>query len=369
MTRRVLIVAVVAVGGGVAASVLWPRAHGAAAVEETSEPPQTVSTARAVRLPWRTTTDAVGDLRAVRGADLSAEVPGIVSEIDFASGASVKAGTVLLRLRLNDEPARLAQLRADADLAALNLSRDRKEFTAQAVSHAIVDTDAATLAADRAQVDAEQALIEEKIVRAPFDGRLGVRQVDLGQYLQPGTAIVTLQALDPIYVDFYLPQSELGRVGPGETAAVTVDAYPGRVFSARVIALAPRVDTASRTAEIRGSIANPDGRLLPGMFAQVSLETGDAAPLVTVPQAAVTYATYGSTVFTIVPGSHGGMVAHQVLVHTGPSRGEQVAVLSGLSSGETVVTAGQLKLHEGTPVLINNAVPMGASASPRLPEE
>ena len=380
MKRRLLALAAALTAAALAGAVLWPRAHlavvaKAGAVEAGAgsgagaEPVQTVSAVEAVRTPWHSAVDAVGDLRAVRGADLSAETAGIVAEIDFTSGADVRAGTVLLRLRLNDEPGRLAQLRADADLAALNLNRDRREFQAQAVSHAVVDTDTATLAADRAQVDAEQALIEEKIVRAPFDGKLGVRQVDLGQYLQPGTAIVTLQALDPIYVDFYLPQAQLGYVAAGATVEVTVDTYPGRVFTAHVSALAPKVDAASRTAQVRATIANPDHALLPGMFAQVRLRTGAARSLVTLPQTAVTYATFGDTVFVVVPGRGGRRVARQVLVRTGPSRGEQVAILSGLSGGETVVTAGQIKLHEGTPVEIDNAVPMGARAQPNPPEE
>ena len=333
------------------------------------EPPQTVSTTIARALPWRTHLDAVGDLRAVRGADLSAEVAGIVGDIDFASGANVPAGAVLLRLRLHEEPARLAELRANADLAALNLSRDTRENAAQAVSHAVVDTDQATLAADRAQVAAEQALIDEKIVRAPFAGRLGVRQVDLGQYLQPGTTIVTLQSVDPIFVDFYLPQGELAGIDVGGHAQLTVDTYPGRRFDARIDAIAPRVDQASRTAEIRATLANPDGALLPGMFANVRLETGAPASYVTLPQAAITYATYGSTIFIVRPGPPDTQIAHQVLVQTGETRGDQVAVVSGLSAGETVVTAGQLKLHEGTPLTINNSIAMRDSPDPHPAEE
>ncbi len=352
------------------AAVLLRTASSSSAITEAAgEPPQTVSTIIARSLPWRVHLDAVGDLRAVRGADLSAEVAGIVGEIDFTSGADVPAGAVLVRLRPNDEPARLAELRANADLAALNLARDTRENAAQAVSHAVVDTDRATLAADRAQVQGEQALIDEKIIRAPFAGRLGVRQVDLGQYLQPGTPIVTLQALDPIYVDFYLPQGEIAGVAIGDEVEVHVDTYPGRTFTARILAVAPRVDQASRTAQIRATLFNRDHALLPGMFTTVRLQTGAPAAHITLPQAAVTYATYGSTVFVVQPGPRGTEIAHQQLVVTGATRGEQIAVLSGLQGGETVVTAGQLKLHEGTPVTVDNALPMRMTADPHPPEE
>ncbi len=359
-----LLVAVV-----VAFATLRPSVHHAAAVAESSEPSQAVSTAIVRRLPWRSHLDAVGNLRAVRGADLSAEIAGIVDQIDFTSGADVPAGAVLLRLRLDDEPARLAQLRANAALAALDLDRDIRENAAQAVSHAGVDTDRATLAADRAQVDAEQALIDEKIVRAPFAGRLGVRQVDLGQYLQPGTAIVTLQALDPIYVDFFLPQGELAPARVGDIAHVGVDTFPGRSFDARIIAIAPRIDQSSRTAQLRAQLDNHDHALLPGMFATLRLATGAPVSRITLPEAAIAFATYGSTVFVVRPGPRGTRVAHQQRVVTGEQRGDQVAVLSGLDGGETVVTAGQLKLHEGTPVTIDNAVPIRMNADPHPPEE
>ena len=375
MTRRVGAIRAAALAGvlvvaGAAAVLLRPTAGSSGAVTVAPpEPPQTVATVRARRMVWRDRLDAVGNLRAVRGADLSAETAGIVDAIGFQSGADVSAGTVLLRLRLDEEPARLAELRANADLAALNLSRDTRENQAQAISHAVVDTDQATLAADRAQVQAEQALIEEKIVRAPFAGRLGVRQVDLGQYLQPGTAVVTLQALDPIYVDFYLPQSELAAIAVGETVHLSADSYPGREFEAKVSAIAPRVDQASRTVEVRATLPNADHALLPGMFASVRLDAGPPVERVTLPQTAIAFATYGSTVFVLAKGPDDRLVAHQVLVTTGDTRGEQVAVLSGLSGGETVVSAGQIKLHDGTPVVVNNAIAAPMSADPHPREE
>ncbi len=345
------------------------RAPAATATTVAAEPPQTVSTIIAERQDWRAHLDATGNLRAERGADLAAETAGIVDAISFRSGDEVKAGTILLRLRLNDEPGRLAQLKAASDLAAINLARDGREAAAQAVSRSIVDADHATLDADRAQVVAEQALIDEKTVRAPFDGRLGLRQVDLGQYLPSGTAIVTLQSLDPIYADFYLPQGELAGIANGDVAHVTVDTFPGRDFAGRIVAIAPRVDQASRTAQVRALVDNHDHALLPGMFALIRLDAGAVAHRVTLPQAAITYATYGSTVFVLARGRGGALMAHQALVTLGDTRGEQVAITSGLRGGETVVTAGQLKLHEGTPVIVNNAVAVDASADPHPAEE
>ena len=246
-----------------------------AAAAKAQEPPAVVTTMVARYQPWQATLQAVGSLRAVRGADLAAEVSGIVDWIGFESGRDVEAGTVLMRLRANDDAAKLAELQAASDLAAANLARDTKQFRAQAVSQATIDADTSHLRAARAQVDEQQALMEEKIVKAPFAGRLGLRQVDVGQYLQAGTPVVTLQALDPIFVDFYVPQQALSQVRNGQTASITLDGFPGRNFAATVTAISPKLDQASRMAQLRAKIANPDHVLLPGMFANVTLASGD----------------------------------------------------------------------------------------------
>ncbi len=334
-----------------------------------AEPAQTVSTVVAQRQSWQPSLDLIGNLRAERGADLAFEVAGIVDAIGFASGQDVAAGALLVRLRLNDEPARLAQLRAQADLAATNLGRDSKQNAVQAVSQAVVDNDRSTLAADRAQVDAEQALMEEKVLRAPFAGRLGIRQVDLGQYLQPGASIVTLQALDPMFVDFPVPQQALAMLHVGDVADVSVDAYPGRRFVARVAAISPQVDAASRSATVRAALDNHDHALVPGMFATVHVAAGAAREAVTVPQTAIAYSTYGDTVYVLRHDAAGRLVAHQVLVTTGTERGDQVAVMAGLAAGDVVVSAGQLKLHDGSVVEVNNQVQPGGGANPQPAEE
>ncbi len=327
----------------------------------------TVSTMVVRNERWQPTLTAVGTLRAARGADLAAEVPGIVDWIGFDSGRDVAAGTLLLRLRPNDDAARLAELQAAADLAAANLARDTKQFRAQAVSQATIDADDSHLRAARAQVAEQQATMAEKLVRAPFAGRLGLRQVDLGQYLPAGTTVVTLQSLDPIFVDFYVPQQALAAVRPGETASLKVDTYPGRAFTAQVTAISPKLDQASRMAQIRATIANPDGALLPGMFASVTIASGPAHMAVTVPNAAVIYNPYGSAVF-VVDHAHPPVV-HQTLVTTGETRGDQVQVLAGLSPGEQIVTSGQIKLHDGSQIAINNAVQPSDEAAPHPVEE
>jgi membrane fusion protein (multidrug efflux system) len=327
----------------------------------------TVSTTVVRAELWQPTLTAVGSLRAARGADLAAEVPGIVDWLGFESGRDVEAGTLLLRLRPNDDPAKLSELQADADLAAANLARDTKQFRAQAVSQATIDADDAHLRVARAQVAEQQASMAEKLVRAPFAGRLGLRQVDVGQYLPAGTTIVTLQALDPIFVDFYVPQQALASLTPNEEASLRIDTFPGRTFTARVTAISPKLDQASRMAQIRATIANPDHALLPGMFASVTVHAGPAVKAVTVPNAAVIYNPYGSAVFVVSAAKP--PTVHQTLVTTGATRGDQVQVLAGLKPGDTIVTSGQIKLHDGSQIAINNAVQPTDEAAPHPVEE
>jgi membrane fusion protein (multidrug efflux system) len=309
----------------------------------------------------------VGSLRAARGADLAAEVSGIVDTVGFDSGRDVAAGTLLLRLRPNDDAPKLAELQAAADLAASNLARDTKQYKAQAVSQATIDADDSHLRVARAQVAEQQATMAEKLVRAPFAGRLGLRLVDEGQYLPAGTTIVTLQALDPIFVDFYVPQQALGTIKPGENAMLRVDTFPGRAFTAHVTAISPKLDAASRMAQIRATIPNPDHDLLPGMFGTVTVAAGASRNAVTVPNAAIVYNPYGSTVYVV---SHTKpLTVHQALVTTGETRGDQVEIVAGLKPGDTIVTSGQIKLHEGSKVAVNNTVQPSDQASPHPMEE
>ena len=267
---------------------------------------------------------------------------------------------MLLRLRPNDDDAKLAQLMASADLDAITLQRDQKQLAAHGVAQATVDSDAAALKVARAQVAAQQAVMAEKIVRAPFAGRLGVRQVDIGQFLAAGTTIVTLQQLDPMFVDFYLPQQALDQIAVGQKVEVTADAYPGRTFDGVISSLNAKVDPSSRMLQVRASVPNADGKLLPGMYLSVSVASGEAKPLVTIPLAAVAFNPYGSLVYVLQdqkdPQGKDQQVVRQQFVTTGASRGDEVSILKGLSVNDVVVTAGQLKLHNGSAVKIDNAV-------------
>ncbi len=318
-------------------------------------------------LDWQDRIEAVGSMRAARGADLASEVSGVVDWVGFDSGTDVAAGTVLLRLRPDDDQAKLAELQAAADLAATNLARDQKQLRAQAVSQASIDADDSHLRGARAQVAQLQALMAEKVVRAPFAGRLGLRQVDVGQYLPAGQMIITLQALDPIYVDFYVPQQAVAGLRRGQAASVTVDGYPGRKFSGVISAISPKLDQASRMAQVRATLPNADHALFPGMFANVAVSSGPVHRYLTLPNAALVYNPYGTTVFVV--GHDTPPTVKQATIKTGPVRGDQVAVLEGLSEGDVVVTAGQIKLHQGSVIAVNNSVQPSDQADPHPAEE
>ncbi len=333
----------------------------------------TVATAKASSQPWQTEITASGTLVASQGTELAAEVAGIVDELHIASGTSVAAGTVLARLRDATDTAKLEQLQAAADLAASTYARDLKQLKAQAVSQATVDADAASLRGARAQVAAQQALIAQKSVRAPFAGRLGIRQVDLGQYLPAGIAIVTLQALDPIFLDVYVPQRSVAQLKVGQQVEVrpTADAHP---IAGEVTAIDARADAASRMTRLRISLPNPDDRLLPGMFATATIAIGAPVAHVTVPATAISVNPYGSLVYTVHPDGTDAdgkpkLVVRQQFVTTGDARGDQVAILKGLDAGDTVVVAGQLKLRNNIPVLVNNSVLPTADANPKPVDE
>jgi membrane fusion protein (multidrug efflux system) len=334
-----------------------------------ANPPQTVSTVTAATQTWQPEVEAVGSLRAVNGATLSLEVDGVVDRIGFKSGDDVQQGQVLLQLRADDDTAKLAALEASAALAQVNYDRDLRQFHAQAVSQAVVDSDNYNLKNARAQADEQRAVVAKKTLRAPFAGHLGIRAVDLGQYLNPGTAVVTLQALDPLFVDFTVPQQALSRVAVGQSVTAKVDTFPDETFQGKIIAVNPTVDTDSRNVQMRASLPNPDHRLLPGMFATIGIEAGAPEQRITLPQTAITYNPYGSTVYLVEKNADTGpgqpaLIARQSFVTTGLTRGDQVAVLTGVKPGDTVVSAGQIKLHNGAPVVVNNKVQTADNPAP-----
>lgn len=377
MIKRMLIMLVLV--GGLAGGLYWFQDFKtkmiAKALSDYAAAPQTVSATEAGYQDWQPQLHAIGTLRASQGVDVTPSVPGVVEEISFDSGQDVEAGALLVRLALNDSPSRLKQLEAAAELASTNYQRNLRQFREKIVSQASLDADASNLKSAQAEVAAQQALIDQKSVRAPFAGRLGIRQVDKGQYLNPGTAIVALQAIDPLFVDFLLPQQALGRIAVNQPVTVKVDAFSDQTFSGKIVAINARVDTATRNVQVRASLSNPGRKLLPGMYAAVDIATGAPKRLLTLPVTSITYNAYGNTVFVVEDDGKGGkddkgkpvQRVKQTFVKTGETRGDQIAVLDGLKEKQMVVTAGQLKLANDTAVVIDNTVQPDSRAVPVLP--
>ncbi|MBL1257125.1 efflux RND transporter periplasmic adaptor subunit [Methylocystis sp. Sn-Cys] len=328
-----------------------------------ANPPQTVSVTTAKLEEWRPTLAAIGTFRAVSGADLALEASGVVEKILFKSGEDVAAGQILLELRKDTDNARLESLKATAELNEINLRRDQAQLKLKAVSQATVDSDLANLRSAKAEVAQQEAVIAQKTLRAPFAGRLGIRSVDIGQYLSAGATVVTLQAIDALYLDFVLPQQNLNGLDVGQGVTASVDAYSGQTFAGKITAINSKVDQGSRNVQIRATFPNPDRKLRPGMFASVSIAVGKPEQLVTVPQTAIVHAPYGASVFLAqknasageaANGESGGLVARQSFVQLGATRGDEIAVVEGLKAGEVVVTAGQMKLRNDVPLKISN---------------
>lgn len=358
MARRLVIV-LVSMGVLLGAVVAWNhiKAHFIAQfMAKNASMPQTVSTAVVRYSSWQPHLTSVGSLRAVHGVEVSPQVAGMVVRVDFKSGSYAHAGQALIHL--NDAPdiAQLRSLRATAHYDLLTYQRDVSQYKAQAIGKAVLDAATANWKSAEAQKAAEEALIAELTIRAPFNGRLGITTVNPGQYLQAGAAVVTLESLDPIYVDFKLPQVDLSRVRVGQTVHVTTSAFPGSVFTGRVTSIDSEVDPSTRNFEAEATIANPQRRLMPGMFVDTAVESGAPRRYLTLPQTAISYNPYGDTVFVVERGAKSAADprVQQVFVTLGPTRRDQVAVLKGLSAGEQIVTSGAMKLKNGTPISISN---------------
>ena len=326
-----------------------------------SAPPVTVSAVKAAFDDWQPQLSAVGSLRAARGVDVATEVAGLVQSVNFKSGEEIKSGQLLIQLNADTDTAQLQTLIFARDLAQSVYERNKKQLQAQTVSQASLDADAADLKIKQAQVTQQEAQTLKKTIRAPFAGRLGISTVNPGQYLNAGDKIVTLQALDSIYVDFYLPQQELARLVRGLTVVAVTDTYPNKKFSGRISAVSPKVDPQTRNVQIEALLDNPRHELLPGMYATISVQSGKPQRYLTIPRAAVAFNPYGETVYIIEekgkgPDGKPSLAVRQTFITTGPARGDQVAVLKGLKEGDRIVTGGQLKLRSGNPVIIDNTV-------------
>ena len=337
-------------------------------------PPVVVTAMKAEYRPWQPQLKSVGSVRAVRGVDVTSEVSGLVRSVLFESGDDAKKGQVLVQLNADSDIAKLHSLQAQADLADTVYERDKKQFEAQAISKAVLDTDISDLKDKKAQVVEQAALVDKKTIRAPFAGRLGITTVNPGQYVNPGDKIVTLQSLDLLYTDFYLPQQELSRIALGQTVVLAIDTYPGRTFTGRITAINPKVDTSTRNVQVEATVSNPKHSLLPGMYASVEVKAGAKERYLTLPQTAVTFNPYGETVYVVEQTGKGPkgkpvLTVRQTFVTTGPTRGDQIAILKGVKEGETVVTSGQLKLKNGSQVMINNKVAPLDEANPKPKDE
>ncbi|MCL4790649.1 MAG: efflux RND transporter periplasmic adaptor subunit [Gammaproteobacteria bacterium] len=332
-------------------------------------PPVTVSATTATTESWTPTIAAVGSLRASRGVDVTAQVAGQIISLDFESGDVVAAGELLARQYAADEEAQLAGLAADRRLAEINLRRAHELAKQKLIAAFDVDTRETDLERARAAEDELRLKIRQKSIQAPFAGRLGIRRVDLGQYINPGDPIVRLEALDQILVDFPVPQQQLGRLRLGQPVSVAVDAWPEQRFRGKILAIEPQVERDTRNIRVRAQMDNPDGKLVPGMFARIDIELPALTQVVTLPHAAVTHSPYGDSVFVVTeqPGEDGqrGLVVANTLVVTGDTRGDQIAITSGLEAGALVVTAGQQKLRNGAQVVIDNSVPVSNDPQPR----
>jgi membrane fusion protein (multidrug efflux system) len=323
-------------------------------------PPEAVTTVVAAEEQWPQTLGAIGTLAAVQGVTVSADLPGTVERIEFDSGRAVRAGDVLAVLDTRQEQAQLAAIEARRELAQLTLARVQELLKEKVISKAEFDRATAEAQQTDAQLGEIKAVIQRKTIRAPFSGVLGLRQVNLGQYLAGGDPLVTLQSLNPIYVNFGVPQQSTGQVPAGRRVRITSETIGGVEWSGRVTALDSMVDEATRNIQVQATLANADAKLRPGMFVQVDVVLGNGESVVVLPASAINYAPYGDSVFIVtdIKAEDGSTYrgVRQQLVKVGRSRGDQVAVLSGVKAGDEVVSSGLFKLRNGAAVQINNAV-------------
>jgi membrane fusion protein, multidrug efflux system len=334
---------------------------------------QTVSTVQAKKTVWQAQIRSVGTLHAIQGADLSSELAGIVAKVAFEPGRDVEKGALLVQLRDDSDRAQLEALRASAELATQTYARNAALLKTSAISRQAYDTAVSTMRNARAQAEAQAATVAKKAVRAPFSGRVGIRLADVGQYVNAGQPLVTLQQLDPIYVDFSVPQQQLALLKTGSKVTLTSDAIAGKHFVGEIQSFDPKVDPETRNVRVRAMVHNPGKVLIPGMFATVDVDVGGSRPLITLPQTTITYNPYGDTVFVVTKGKDAKgkpqLAVEQRFVTLGETRGDQVSVLSGLTPKDTVVSSGQIKLKNGTPVLINNAVRLPNDPAPTPVQE
>jgi membrane fusion protein (multidrug efflux system) len=335
-------------------------------------PPEAVTTIVARQEEWPATLSAIGTMAAVQGVTVSADLPGIVDRIAFDSGRAIRQGDVLAELDTRQERAQLAAIEAQRDLAQINYNRMKGLLSDRVISQAEFDRAVAEQKQTDAQVGEIRAAIERKTIRAPFSGILGIRQVNLGQYLAAGDPLVPLQALDPIYVNFGVPQQEAGQIRVGHRVRITAPNVADIESIGRVTAIEPIVDQTTRNMQVQATLGNPGGRLRPGMFVQTELSLGSTRSLVALPASAISYAPFGDSVFIVsdFKGEKGQSYrgVRQQFVKLGSTRGDQIAIVSGVKPGEEIVTSGVFKLRNGAAVVVNNKVQPANKRAPN-PED
>lgn len=337
-------------------------------------PPITVSTQKVTTTAWQRQLTASGSLRALNGVDVTTELAGMIRNIAFKPGARIQKDALIVKLNDDVEVAQLQSLLAQADIARITYERDKAQYQAQAISKQTVDNDAANLKNLLAQVAEQKATVAKKTIRAPFTGKSGICAVNLGQYIQPGDKIVTLQELDPIYIDFYIPQQNVPDLKVGQPITLTTDTYPGEKFIGKISTIDPKIDPSTRNVQVEATLPNCDNKLLPGMYGTVEINVGKPSDFLTLPQTAITFNPYGEIAYTIAEKGKDKkgkpiLIANQTFVSVGDKRGDQVAVLKGLKAGETVVISGGHKLKNGSTVLINNSVLPNNNPNPKAPNE
>jgi len=332
-----------------------------------SPPPETVTAAKVEASPWQGARTATGTLVAVRAVTLGAELPGLVREISFESGSTVKKGQPLVRLDTSAEAAQLEAARAQAVLAGLSLKRAKELREGGSNTPADLDAAEATAKAAEAQVAALEATIAKKTIRAPFDGRISIREVELGQVLPAGASIASLQSVSPIHAEFWLPQQALAGLAVGQKVHVHSDVFPGATWEGAITTVNPEVDVATRNVRVRATVENLDGRLRPGMFASVEVLEGAPKDTLMVPATSVLYAPFGDSVYVLEKKGEAGkeaLTARQRFVRLGERRGDFVAVLDGLKAGEEIVSTGAFKLRNGAAVVVGESVTPDAELAP-----
>lgn len=333
----------------------------------------TISAMVATKTTWTAQATVVGSTRTVKGVNVTTELSGMITDIDFTPGTKVKKGDILVRLDIKPDVAKLHALQAQAKLDQITYDRDKKQYSFGAVSKEQVDTDLANRDSSAASVEEQQATIDKKIIRAPFSGRLGISAVNPGQFIDSGTTVTNLQTLDPIYVDFYLPQQQIPDVVVGQAVQITTDRLPGKIFTGKITTINPIVETDVRNVEVEATLPNPQEILLPGMFTNVLFNVGTSQTYITLPVIAVTFNPYGSLVYILKKTNqhyHEKPIwkAEQQFVNTGQTRGDQIAIVKGIAVGDRVVTSGQLKLKNGSLVVIDNSVVPSGNPNPKVTE-